>query len=202
MNTNKIDSTNEPINAKQLDPFANLDSLRLSQDFAAVANVKPVLTTISARKPNRHEFVRVRPGEAWRFQTGTFTQKDSRETYLVAPQLWPTMPGEIQPTTLLIAMSRQSAVPFVWPCSLPGADGRPNRWHESAIEAARLAESQWVRIVADMTAGCYVPYVAQGGLPEPTWPDVTLQELLRLAFGQRFISDANHPVLRQLRGEV
>ena len=38
--------------------------------------------------------------------------------------------------------------------------------------------------------GCYVSYAAQGDLPEATWPDVTLQELLRLAFGQRFIADA------------
>lgn len=185
-----------------LDPFTNLDRLRLTQDFAAGASVKPVLTTVAVRKPNRHEFVRVRAGEAWRFQTGTFTQKDSRETYLVAPELWPTLPGEVQPTLLVIVMSRLSAVPFVWPLTLPGADGRPNRWHESAIEAARLAESQWVRVVADMSAGFYVPYAAQGDLPEPGWPDVTLPELLRLAFGQRFIADVSHPVLRQLRGEV
>jgi hypothetical protein len=184
------------------DPFANIESLRLSQDFAAVASVKPVLTTVAVRKPSRHEFVRVRPGEEWRFSTGTFTQKDLRETYMVAPELWSTLPGEIQPTLLVIAMARQSAVPFVWPCSLPGADGRPNRWHESAIEAARLAESQWVRVVADMAAGFYVPYAAQGDLPDPIWPDMTLSDLLRLAFGQRFISDLNHPVLRQLRGEV
>lgn len=134
-------TTNPPNNGQPPDPFSNLDRLRLSQDFAATANVKTVLTTVSVRKPNRHEFVRVRQGEEWRFQTGTFTQKDSRETYMVTPELWPALPGEIQPTLLLVAMSRLSAVPFVWPCSLPGADGRPNRWHESAIEAARLAGS-------------------------------------------------------------
>ena len=121
---------------------------------------------------------------------------------MVSPELWSTLPGEIQPTLLVIAMARQSAVPFIWPCSLPGADGRPNRWHESAIEAARLAESHWVRVVSDMAAGFYVPYAAQGDLPDPIWPDMTLSDLLRLAFGQRFISDLNHPVLRQLRGEV
>ncbi len=165
-----------PNDGQPLDPFTNLDRLRLTQDFAAVASVKPVLTTVAVRKPNRHEFVRVRAGEAWRFQTGTFTQKDSRETYLVAPELWPTLPGEIQPTLLVVAMTRLSAVPFVWLLTLPGTDGRPNRWHESAIEAARLAESQWVRIVADMSAGFYVPYAAKGDLPEPVWPDATLPD--------------------------
>ena len=202
MKNNKSDPSNEPANNRSPDPFANLELLRLSQDFAAAANVRPMLTTIGVRKPNKHEFVRVRPGEEWRFQTGTFTQKESRETYLVAPDLWSAMPGEIQPTLLVVAISRQSPVPFIWPLPLPGADGRPNRWHEAGIEAARLAESKWVRVVADMGAGCYVPYAAQGDLPAPTWPDMMMPELMRLAFGQRFIDDLSHPVFRQLRGEV
>jgi hypothetical protein len=202
MQNNNSESPSPSDKPKPADPFANLESLRLSQDFAAAANVKPVFTTIAVRKPNRHEFVRVRRGEESRFTTGTFTQKDSRETYMVAPDLWSMMPGEIQPTLLVVAMSRQSAVPFVWALTLPGPDGRPNRWHESGIEAARLAEESWVRVVADMSAGFYVPYAAQGELPEPAWPDMSLEELLRLAFGQRFIRDVNHPVLRQLRGEV
>jgi len=202
MTSDSLPTSGESGNTKPPDPFENLDRLRLTQDFAAAAAVKPVLTTVSVRKPNRHEFVRVRAGEAWRFQTGTFTQKDTGETYMVTPELWSALPGEIQPKLLVVVMSRLSAVPFVWPLTLPGTDGRPNRWHESALDAARLAESQWVRVVADMPAGFYVPYVAQGNLPEPTWPDVTLTELLRLAFAQRFIDDLNHPVLRQLRGEV
>ncbi len=202
MQDNKSGSPTPSDKPKPVDPFTNLESLRLSQDFAAAANVKPVFTTIAVRKPNRHEFVRVRPGEEWRFTTSTFTQKDSRETYMVAPELWSTMPGEIQPTLLVVAMSRQSAVPFIWALTLPGPDGRPNRWHESGVEAARLAEDSWVRVVADMSAGAYIPYAAQGELPDPAWPDMRLEELLRLAFGQRFIRDVNHPVLRQLRGEV
>ncbi len=197
-------STSIPSYNQPLDPFANLDRLRLSQDFAAAALVKPVLTTVAVRKPNKHEFVRVRPGEEWRFLTWTLTQNDTigGEVYMIEQALCADLLGEVQPTLLVVAMSRLSAVPFFWPCALPGADGRPNRWHESRLAAIKLAESQWVKVVADTAAGCYVPFKALGDLPEPTWPDVTLEELLRLAFAHRFIADANHPVLRQLRGEV
>jgi hypothetical protein len=191
-----------PTNACRPDPFANLERLRLSQDFAATSKVKPVLTSLAVRKPNRSEFVRVRPGEMWRFQAGTMTQKDSRETFLIAPELFDAIPGEVQSTMLLVTIARLSPIPFIWPCRLPGVDGRSNRWHESAIEAARLAESRWVRVVADMSAGSYVPHVAQGNLPEPAWPDDSMEDLLRLAFRDRFIDDLNHPVLRQLRGEI
>ena len=123
------------------DPFdpSNLSRMKLSQDFATMAAVKPVITSVAVRKPNKHEFVRVRPGAEWRFETGCFIEKESRETYLVTPDLWPAMPGDVTPTGLVVAMSRNSPVPFLWPLVLPSSDGRPNRWHESGIEAARLA---------------------------------------------------------------
>jgi hypothetical protein len=185
------------------DPFEDLQSLRLSQDFSALATVKPVITTVGVRKPNRQEFVRVRPGSEWRFETGTFTDSESREVYLVAPPLWSELPGEVKPTCLVMCISRNSPVPFLWPIPLPGPDGRPNRWHESAFEAAKHAEQNWLRVVADMAAGCYVPHVAAGNLPEPDWPeDLDMSGLLRLGFRDRFISDVDHPALRRLRGEA
>jgi hypothetical protein len=205
-NRPKDDSTNsrlpdiEPSNSG--DEFDNLDKLRLSQNFSEMTDVKAVITVVAVHKPHRHEFVRVRPGAEWHFETGCFTDKESRETYLIIPSLWSVLPGEVQPTVLYLAMSRNSPVPFLWPCSLPSSDGRPNRWHESAIEAARLAETQWLRVMSDMSAGCYVPYIAQGSLPEPEWPELSFQELMRLAFRDRFIRDTEHAVLRRLRGDV
>ncbi len=185
------------------DPFADITQLRLSQDFSSMAAVKAVITTISVRKPNRHEFVRTRPGAEWRFEAGCFTDKDAREVYLVAPVLHAAIAGEVQPTVLVVTISRNSPIPFLWPISLPGPDGRPNRWHESALEAARHAEQSWLRVASDLSAGCYVPHIAAANLPEPVWPaDLTLAELLRLAFRDRFIAAADHIVLRKLRGEV
>lgn len=203
MNTNTLgppspeDDSDQPV-----DPFANIESLRLSQDFAAAANVRPVLTTVAVRKPGRQEFVRVRPGDDWRFPTKTYCQQDTREVYLVAQELWPNLADQITPTLLVVAMVKGSVVPFLWPLTLPRADGRSNRWNESAIGSALLAEKQWVRVVSDMSAGAYIPHVAQAELPDPSWPGTTLQELIKLAFAQRIIRDLDHPVLRQLRGEI
>ena len=39
-------------------------------------------------------------------------------------------------------------------------------------------------------------------LPEPEWPELSLRELLRIAFKDKMIDDLGHPVLRKLRGEV
>jgi hypothetical protein len=186
------------------DPFdpTELAKLRLSQDFSELSQVKPVLTNIACRKPHKQEFIRVRAGEDNRFTTGCFTDKDTRETYLVTPAVREHLSGDVTPTMLVVCVSRNSPIPFLWPLTLPGVDGRPNRWHESAIEAANIAEGQWTKVVADMAAGCYVPNVARGNLPEPDWTEVpTISELLRLSFKDRLIATPDHPVLKRLRGE-
>ncbi len=187
------------------DPFSpeNLERMKLCQDFAGMVPVKPVITNIAVRKPNRHEFVRVRAGAEWRFQTNCFVDKETREVYLVEPELRSEIPGEVTPTALVLTISRNSTIPFLWPLTLPSADGRPNRWHESAIEAAKLAESRWLRVMADMASGCYIPYVAHANLPDPDWSNqFEMCELLRSAFHGRLIRDASHPCVRRLRGEI
>src|SRR5215510_6980570 len=54
--------------AAQGDGF-DLESLRLSQDFASVIGVQKLLTTIPVRKPQAQEFIQVHPHEHWRLQT-------------------------------------------------------------------------------------------------------------------------------------
>jgi hypothetical protein len=192
------------VNQAPVDPFdpSELAKLRLSQDFSGISQVKPVLTNIACRKPHKQEFVRVRAGEQHRFTTCCFTDKDTRETYLISPNVRDHLAGDMVRMLLVVCVSRNSPMPFLWPLVLPGTDGRPNRWHESGIEAARIAEGQWTKVVADMSAGCYVPNVALGSLPEPNWSEVpSIEELLRLSFKDRFINSMDHPVLRRLRGE-
>jgi len=180
------------------DPF-DPASLRLGQDFASSIGVKKVLTTVPCRKPNRHEFVRVRPGEDWRLETGVFEDKVNRETYLVQRDLWSELTGEVFPVCLFLAVNRQGDV-FLWPAKLPGADGRSNTWNDSALAAARLAEDRWARVAANMGAGMYDTFEAAGELSEPEWPELSFAEILKLCFGQRFITTIDHPAIRALRG--
>jgi len=187
-------------NAEPADPF-DLNSLRLGQDFGAATGVKKVLTVVPCRKPNRHEFVRVRAGEAWRLETGVFEDKVNREMYLVDPSLWTELLGEVVPVALFLAISRQGDV-FIWPVKLPGADGRSNAWNDSAIQAAQLAETKWVRMAANMNAGYYDTFEAAAELSAPEWPELSFQEIVRLSFKDRFIRDTEHPTLRALRGLV
>jgi hypothetical protein len=165
--------------------------------------VKKALLSIPVRKPDKSWFVRVHPGEHYRLQTAVIELKEDRETYLVAPALWPELAGEatFTPRALFTGVNRQGVL-FIWPVRLPGSDGRIDEWSRTALEAADKAGKSWVRVAANMSLGAYDVFEATARLPEPEWPDLPFRELLRVAFKDRFITDLNHPVLRRLRGEV
>jgi hypothetical protein len=184
------------------DPF-DPAALRLSQDFGAGLGVKKALLSVPVRKPANSWWVRVHPSEEYRLQTAVIELKEDRETYLVAPALWPDLATEatFSPRALFTAINRQGVL-FVWPIRLPRADGRADEWNQTALEAAGRATKGWVRVAANMDLGAYDVFEAGAQLGEPAWPTVPLRDLLRIAFRGRFIDSLDHPVLRRLRGEV
>jgi hypothetical protein len=182
-------------------PF-NPAALRLSQSFAGTVGVKKLLITVPVRKPNRRDFVRVHPDPAYRLTPAAIIElKEDRETYLVHPAIAQQLPGEFSVVTLNTAINRQGVLQL-WPVKLPGPDGKHNEWHRSAAEAAERAMDKWVRVAANTSLGAYETLEASGNLSEPEWPDISLEEILKIAFRDRYVDDVGHPLLQKLRGLV
>lgn len=184
------------------DPFAP-ENIRLSQNFGDVVGVEKVLTDVPVCKPHGQWFVRVHPDESMRVQTAILELKSEREreTYLVAQPLLNELWNEVRPVDLFTAVNRQGKV-FLWPVPLPGSDGKDNPWWKAAREAAALAMTRWIRIKANLNQGCYELFQAPTALEEPEWPDADMAKLIKLGFGDFYINDRSHPVLKKLRGEV
>jgi hypothetical protein len=180
-----------------------LDAIRLPQNYGGLAAVKKAFLQIPVRKPRPQSFVRVRPDDGPDVQTLLLTVKEDREdVYLVAPTLWTVLQAELTPHILAITIDRQNNV-CVWPLRLPAVDGRANGWHTSALQAANVAKSRWIRCQANMVQGQYDVFEAAAtNLSEPEWPMLSTEEILRIAFKDRYIATLDHPVLRKLRGEV
>lgn len=183
------------------DPY-DPKNLVLKQDFAAASGVRKLVTMVPVRKPNRFEFVMVHDDPSFHLQTAALVFKEDREElFLVDPTLWPELVAEIRPIGLYTTMNRQNVV-SLWPVKLPGPDGRIDTWNASALDAVSRARKQWVRVAANMSLGGYEVYEATGGLSQPQWPDLDLREILSIAFRDRYIRDADHVVLKKLRGEA
>lgn len=186
-------------NGNNEDKSFDLDSLKLSQDFHKQLGVEKVLIRVPVRKPTKQEFIRVNPDPNYRLEAGVIELKEDREIYLLSPSVREQMPGEWIPVRLYTAINRQGVV-FLWPVRLPNPDGRANPWHESAQEVADLAQTEWVKVVADMDLGAYQPFKAMADLPEPKWPEQTFQALIEVGFRGKLIQGMDHPVVSRLLG--
>jgi hypothetical protein len=177
---------------------AFLSSMRISTDYlASEIGVKRILLTVPVRKPNKSEFVRVHP--ELHIDLLALELKEERETYFLTPALGAELSEFVAPVRLRLAVTRQK-VALLWPLRLPMNQGRANPWHDSAMEAAALAESNWMRVAADMSLGGYVPSVALADLGEPQWPSEPWPEIIKIALKGRVIDDLDHAVVRQLLG--
>jgi hypothetical protein len=177
-------------------------ALRLDQSYADTVGVKKLLTTVPVRKPNRQDFVRVHPDLMYRLTPAAIIEvKEDREVYLVTPNMAQALPGEFSTVTLYTTINRQGTL-HLWPVKLPNPDGRQNEWHRSGAEAAERAMNKWVRVTASMSLGAYEIFEASGDLPEPVWPDIPFEEILKIAFRDRIVDRADHPLVQRLQGVV
>ena len=185
-----------------VDPF-DPSRLRLSQDFVAAAGVKKVLNTVPVRKPSKEWFIQTNADPSYRLQTYVIELKEDSETYLVEPSLWQELASEstFSPRALFTAMNRQGVL-FLWPIRLPGQDGRLDDWSRSAMEAVQHAQEKWIRVQANMSLGAYEIYEAAGQWATPEWPDMPFNQLLKIAFRDKYIDTVDHPILKKLRGEA
>lgn len=183
------------------DPLENIAQFRLPANYSASAGVKKLITVVPVTKPDRQWFVRVHPDEAYRLQTQVFIDRETRESYLVVPGLEVELEGDCVPIELYTAINRQKT-PFLWPVRLPDADGRPNRWHESAREAAKEAMAAWVKVSSNMGAGLYDVAQAVAQLSDPEWPEMSLDDLIRIGFRGRVIDGPDHPMILRHRGAL
>jgi hypothetical protein len=182
------------------DPF---DPARLRIDSTtddALGVERPILH-VPVMRPGNQMFFRVHTGPEMRLDARAIILEAERETYLVTPAIAAQIPGETRPVRLLACIPRIGGV-FLWPLKLPRDDRRENNWGPSARKAAELGEKKWTRMQSNMALGAY-DVTTSDHYPDPVWPNVTLCELLRIAFGDgRLIDREDHAVIRQLRGRV
>jgi hypothetical protein len=184
------------------DPF-DLESLRLPQDFATAVEVERPITTIPVGKPSNEVFFRIRQDPAYQLQAAILELKEDREIYLVAGNLRSALTTEktVSSRLVVVGITRQATL-FVWPIRLPDPDGRIDSWSQSALAIAAEAQTRWVRMVSDHGIRAYRPEFPKLVFPDPNWPPLSLQAIIRIAFRDKLIDRWDHHVLRRLRGEV
>ena len=182
-------------------PLPGIEQLRLPANYGATLGVKKLLTTVPVSKPKKPQFFRTHTSVAMTFMAMFLEQKETRESYLVLPNVAQEISELARPVMLYAAIDRQNNI-FLIPVPLPDEAGTRNRWHESLAQTLELAKLKWLRIAANMYTGSYDVYEAQGTLPNPEWPDQSIETLVEVAFRGKIIDSLDHPVVQSLLGRV
>lgn len=182
-------------------PFADLAALKLSDTI--LSSAKETLSKLPVRKPTKQEFIRCHPAEDMSLITAVYEDKESRDYFLIAPEMRGAMAelDQLTPVKLVLAITRQNVLIMV-PAKLPSDSGSSSGWQESLLLATERAKAKWTRTSADMSLGAYRIWEATGNLSDPAWPTMSLSDMLALAFKDRVIDSEDHPVFNKLLGRI
>ena len=180
----------------------NLDfsKFKISSGSSDMPIARKIILHVPVTKPAKQRYVRVQRDKQYHFECAVLNLEGEERPFLLSPEIAQAISKDAKRVTLKLAIDRQVNL-FLWPVPPVPEEGNDNPWNQSQREVAELAETQWVRLTSNRSVGCYEPIVAQGDIPEPVWPDLSMEEILTIAFGStHVITDHEHPALQKLWG--
>ena len=180
----------------------NLDfsKFKISSGSSDMPIARKIILHVPVSKPAKQRYVRVQRDRDYHFDCAVLNLEGEDRPFLLSPQVAQGIAKDAKRVTLKLAIDRQSNL-FLWPVPPIPEEGTDNPWNQSQREVAELAEEQWVRLTSNRSVGCYEPIVAQGDIPEPVWPEMSMDQILSIAFGStHVIMDDEHPALQKLWG--
>jgi hypothetical protein len=180
----------------------NLDfsKFKISSGSSDMPIARKIILHVPVSKPAKQRYVRVQRDRDYHFDCAVLNLEGEDRPFLLSPQVAQGIAKDAKRVTLKLAIDRQSNL-FLWPVPPIPTEGTDNPWNQSQREVADLAEEQWVRLTSNRSVGCYEPIVAQGDIPEPVWPEMSMGQILSIAFGStHVIMDHEHPALQKLWG--
>jgi hypothetical protein len=179
--------------------FDDLGSLR--QASTLTVQRKTVLVNVDVGMPPNNSYFRVHKTEELDNQS-VLRDKTTQTFYYVTPAMrgHAKIIKRLRMVTLALAYVWPANNVMVWP--VPKLEGRDFKAWKSARAAYELARDQWVSVTWDEANSDYAIETAEGIKHEPSWPDKTFTDLLKLAFDGKVLDNENHPYVLQLRGII
>ncbi len=182
-----------------MDTSAWLDELRLPDNYTKVVSGIKLPLKPSFGKLNRHRFSRVHPHADYKIPVLLVEDKELGEAYIASYNVASYLGTAATPKILRLAVDN-AGVPKIVAQPIQDVSGRLNLWTQTAIQAISLAEREWIRVEADMSAQQYTIIQAANDLGEPRWPNEPMDVLVKEVFQGNVINTPEHPFIRQREG--
>ena len=181
-------------------PIGDLSDIQIAS--SGVGKTRKKKLSISCKKPGKKAFLYVNPNPDFTILIAGIEMEVEgsldKPLYMVEASLLSDLrvQQEVQEIRIFTYLTNKGRV-GLWPIKMSD-----NKWCTTAIEIANMAMHQIVRVVPDMTEGCYECEVAEVEPDPPNWEQAlegkTLKDLLNLAFKDTYIDTLDHPVLKEL----
>jgi hypothetical protein len=185
--------------------FHDLDALKLSLQDVGLSGSQEIMNRVPVRRPTKKEFFRVRPGKENCFTTVIYEDQalQSRDFYFVTPAMIPKLRAVTDVFVVsLVQFYTKQKVFGIFPLKMGTDATASNGWYDTAMAAAEMAKTRWLRIHADMALSGYRIFAAEDQSEDPVWPEAPFNELLDLAFKDRVIASEDHPVFNKILGRI
>jgi hypothetical protein len=192
-------------NHEPIDPY-NLDDIRYAEAEYTHGDIdaEKTITAIKVRKPlGNKEWFRVHPGGDYKLSAALY-ERESPES--ATPELW-LVPKPVRhlfnekaltPVVLRLAVTSVDTV-FLWAVKQP-RKGLHDNYYRSLDQIVASAETNWTMIEWNNVNRVYDFWSAPDDLGDPQFPNLTMQDLLRLGFNGRAIDRLDHPIILEHQG--
>lgn len=176
-----------------------LDAIKATTGHGALATVEQMVYHVN--RPGKHDFFFIHPDPSHRVAVFLIEDKENNDYYLVMPDIANQVPGDYVVKILVMYITRGGSV-GLWPVKAPTEEGKLDSWNESATNIVNEHSEKWIRLRSNRSLGAYDCVIAKGEIPDPDWPEITYEEVVEKAFKGKIIDDIDHPMLKNLRGEL
>lgn len=164
-------------------------------------NEQKLRTLVTFGKLPLDKYIRVRPKADAAYPCLLLQTKKPSDQYLVTDALQSLLQGHVRKALVRMAVDRDGE-PYLVPEMAADSGLKLHRWSASWNMALKIAESRWVRVKANLATGSYEVFAATDDLATPRWPDESIEEMVEMAFDGRVISDADHPIVSLVLGDL
>lgn len=179
----------------------DLSKFRLKLNSSETLGSKKLLSVVPVTKPSKEKFFQTSVDDNRSMDVYLYEDKVESTFYLVSPEVADMLGSLARAMTLHLAIDRGDN-PFLIPIPLPDDRGQRNSWPASMLNAIEHARGKWVRVQSDKSMGIYQIHEAQGKLEGPNWPELSLEEIVNIAFTGRVIDDLEHPKVQLALGRI
>ena len=188
-----------------IDPFTNVHKMLARPiESGPVASKVVAFKVPVSHRPHKGRWCAIHSDPNYSIRA-SFLVFGRDEIFLLDPTIAPEFEGEdvYREATVYTGVLRPNCAPFLLHVTSPRPEARTNDYWTSMHAAAKAGMSQWMRVITDQDAGCYIYEVADLSRWPVRWPDVPFGELLRRGFKNpdRFIDSMDHAVVKELRGD-